>query len=140
MPRTVKISGHAYNVGTNAIQRANAFRLLDGTLYMNKGRVECGAPQFAEVVETTLDGLWEGLPNLELDALRTKPPRFLLGFEGRIYELRIIPWSFARTHDTKKVLHIHWRNDNVNWFAANAVRQLTDPEQLLELLPLAQLA
>ena len=137
---TVMIGDHAYFIGSNAVRRANTFRLLDGTIYISKGRAETGSPQFEGVAETSIEGLWEDLPLLELDTNRPTTPRFLLTFDGRRYESRVIPWTFARTPDTGKVLYIRWRNDHVNWFAPIEVCLLTDPEQLFELLPLVQLA
>jgi hypothetical protein len=137
---TVKIAEHAYFVGSNAVRRANAFRLLDGSIYVSKGRTEIGAPQFAGIDQTTIEKLWDMLPKLELDTNRPTSPRFLLGYDGRKYESRVIPWTFARTPDTAKVLYIRWRNDHVNWFAPIEVCHLTDPQQLVELLPLVQLA
>lgn len=137
---TVNIGEHAYFIGSNAVRRANAFRLLDGSLYVSKGRTELGSPQFEGISHTSVERLWEELPILELDTNRPTSPRFLLGYEGRTYESRVIPWTFARTPDTAKVLYIRWRNCHKNWFAPIEVCQLTEPQQLIELLPLVQLA
>ncbi len=137
----IKIEGRTYSVDDQEAAYAGAVRLEDGPLYRIGSHLTSIPMMLGMIAPTKAEEIWEGIPILEkLDEEQRGGLWFLLTHEGQTYKAHNRPSRFARTPDTGKVLHIRWASDPLHMYVGAETTEVSDPHQLIKLLPLAELA